>query len=62
MTVPFGNNLIIELGQKGESVKIGIEICEDAWTPIPPSRILAINGAEIILNLSASNDVIGKTV
>ena len=60
MTVPFGNNLIIELGQKGKSVKIGIEICEDAWTPIPPSRILAINGAEIILNLSASNEVIGK--
>lgn len=60
MKVPFGNNLIIELGEKGKSVKIGIEICEDAWTPIPPSRILAMNGAEIILNLSASNEVIGK--
>lgn len=60
MSVPFGNNLIIELGEKRNPIKIGIEICEDAWTPIPPSRILAINGAEIILNLSASNEVIGK--
>lgn len=60
MAVPFGNNLIIELGEMKNTVKIGIEICEDAWTPISPSRILAINGAEIILNLSASNEVIGK--
>lgn len=60
IAVPFGNNIIIELGEKGKTVKIGIEICEDAWTPISPSRILAINGAEIILNLSASNEVIGK--
>ena len=39
---------------------LGIEICEDLWTPIAPSAILALSGAEIILNLSASNETVGK--
>lgn len=55
----FGNNIIIELGQQ-EKAAIGIEICEDAWTPVSPGRLLALHGAEIILNISASNEVIGK--
>lgn len=38
----------------------GIEICEDLWIPEPPSAELALGGAEIILNLSASNEMIGK--
>ncbi len=38
----------------------GIEICEDLWVPIPPSCHLAMGGAEVILNLSASDDLIGK--
>lgn len=38
----------------------GIEICEDLWSPEPPSVKLALGGAEIILNLSASNEMIGK--
>lgn len=38
----------------------GIEICEDLWIPEPPSARLALGGAEIILNLSASNEMIGK--
>lgn len=58
--VPFGNNIIISLGTNDKNVKLGIEICEDAWTPVSPGRLLALNGAEIILNLSASNEVIGK--
>ena len=37
-----------------------IEICEDLWTPIPPSSIASMKGANIILNMSASNEVIGK--
>ena len=41
-------------------VKFGVEICEDVWAPIPPSNNLALAGADIILNLSASNDLIGK--
>lgn len=56
----FGNNIIIKLGRNDAYVKLGIEICEDAWTPVSPGRLLALNGAEIILNLSASNEVIGK--
>lgn len=43
-----------------DKAKIGIEICEDLWAPIPPSCQLAINGANIILNLSASNELINK--
>jgi NAD+ synthase (glutamine-hydrolysing) len=59
INVPFGNNVVIELGTK-RRVGIGIEICEDAWAPVSPGRLLALNGAEVILNLSASNEVIGK--
>lgn len=54
--VPFSLNKIIEWN----GVKLGIEICEDLWTPIPPSSELAIAGANVIVNLSASNDLIGK--
>lgn len=41
-------------------VKVGIEICEDLWAPIPPSCRLSMAGAQVILNLSASDDLIGK--
>ncbi|EFM02610.1 NAD(+) synthase [Hoylesella marshii] len=41
-------------------VTFGVEICEDVWTPQPPSTRLALSGAEVIFNLSASNDLIGK--
>jgi NAD+ synthase (glutamine-hydrolysing) len=40
--------------------QVGIEICEDLWAPIPPSTYSALNGASVILNLSASNVTIGK--
>lgn len=40
--------------------KIGIEICEDLWVPVPPSCNLAMSGAQVIFNLSASDDLIGK--
>jgi NAD+ synthase (glutamine-hydrolysing) len=43
-----------------DGVKFGVEICEDAWAPIPPSNNLALAGADIILNLSASDELIGK--
>lgn len=39
---------------------IGIEVCEDVWVPIPPSSSLALAGATVLVNLSASNDLIGK--
>lgn len=44
----------------GMEVAFGIEICEDLWTPIPPSSELALKGATIILNPSASNELVGK--
>lgn len=40
--------------------RFGIEICEDVWSPIPPSSVLALKGADIIFNLSADNDCVGK--
>lgn len=43
-----------------KGVTIGAEICEDLWAPMPPSSRLAVGGAELILNLSASDDLIGK--
>ena len=54
--VPFGVDLIFEY----EGAKIGIEICEDLWVPEPPSGKLAMAGADIILNLSATDELIGK--
>ena len=42
------------------SFKFGVEICEDLWAPEPPSTELALAGAEVIFNLSASNDIVGK--
>jgi len=55
--VPFGN-LIFK--SDDDSLSFGIEICEDMWAPISPGNLLAINGAKMILNLSASNEVLGK--
>lgn len=54
---PFGPNLLFAY----EGVKVGVEICEDVWMPIPPSCYHTIAGANIILNLSASNETVGKS-
>lgn len=45
---------------KTNGFSFGIEICEDLWVPTPPSSELVVNGAEIIFNLSASNELVGK--
>ena len=55
-TVTFGRDLLFHT----QKTTFGIEICEDLWAPIPPSSELALKGAEIIFNLSASNELIGK--
>ncbi|HHD74554.1 MAG TPA: hypothetical protein ENL00_01840 [Nitratifractor sp.] len=55
--VPFGVDLLFS---DAKDLTFGIEICEDLWAVTPPSNQLAINGANLILNLSASNEVIGK--
>ena len=57
-TVPFGNDLVFDLG---DGVVLGVEICEDMWTANPPSTRLTLRGANVILNLSGSNELIGKT-
>ncbi len=54
--VPFGADLLF----KCEEAVVGVELCEDLWTPIPPSSLAALAGANIILNLSASNETVGK--
>ena len=54
--VPMGSNLLFETSD----TTFGIEICEDLWSTIPPSSTLALQGAEILFNLSADNEGIGK--
>ena len=58
-SVPFGNKLVFRCAELPELV-LGFEICEDMWAPVSPSVTLAVSGATIIGNLSASNDIIGK--
>ena len=57
--VPFGNDLIFEAANV-PGFALHAEICEDVWTPIPPSTCAALAGATVLLNLSASNITIGK--
>ena len=57
--VPFGKNLLFSAKSFTEFT-FGAEICEDAWAVIPPSFNHAINGATIIANLSASDEIISK--
>ena len=54
--VSFGTNLLFEL----QSVRFAVEICEDLWSVIPPSSNHAIAGAQLIFNLSASDETVGK--
>lgn len=58
-TVPVGTDLIFNAEQIPDC-KIGIEICEDLWSPIPPSSYQSLAGATILLNLSASNELATK--
>ena len=46
--------------QTADGVRFGVEICEDVWAPLPPSNNLALAGADIIFNLSATDEVSGK--
>ena len=55
----FGANFVIEVAGRPGFV-FGVEICEDYWAPLPPSTRQALAGARILLNLSASNVLIGK--
>lgn len=52
-------NFIMVRGE-GSELRFGVELCEDLWTPMPPSGELALAGANVILNLSASDALVGK--
>ena len=56
-TIPFGTDLLFEL----DEMLFGVEICEDLWAITPPSNQMASNGANVIFNLSASNELVGKS-
>ena len=55
--VPFGVDLLF---RDKEDMTFGVEICEDLWAVTPPSNHMASNGANLLFNLSASNELIGK--
>lgn len=54
--IPFGTDLLFDTG----AFRFGAELCEDLWATVPPSAYLAMGGAEVLLNLSASNETISK--
>lgn len=56
---PFGVDLLFR-STGSVDMRFHVEICEDVWTPIPPSSRAALAGAEVLVNLSASNITIGK--
>jgi NAD+ synthase (glutamine-hydrolysing) len=56
--VPFSSKSIFATNER--EILFGIEVCEDLWAPIPPSSMQALAGAQLIFNLSASNELIGK--
>lgn len=58
--VPFGTHLLFS-AQDFEGLIVGVEICEDLWMPVPPSSYQALYGATVQVNLSASNELIGKS-
>ena len=58
-SVPFGCDILFQ----NEDIKeycIGVEICEDLWAPVPPTSYAALSGASVLLNLSASNELVNK--
>ncbi|MDR1205185.1 MAG: NAD(+) synthase [Peptococcaceae bacterium] len=57
--VPFGVKLLFQSARIPE-FKLGVEICEDLWTPAPPSSFHAMAGATVVANLSASDETVGK--
>ncbi|MFH1031529.1 MAG: NAD(+) synthase [Chloroflexota bacterium] len=58
--VPFGTDLLFRLREIPSAI-IGVEICEDLWIPLSPHESQAMAGATVLLNLSASNEILGKS-
>ena len=57
--VPFGTDILFA-ADGIEGLVVGCEICEDIWAPLPPSTLHALSGANVIVNLSASDETVGK--
>lgn len=60
VAVPFGTDLLFKATDM-PAVVVGAEICEDGWATIPPHRLQALAGATVLVNLSASNELVGKS-
>lgn len=58
--IAFGANLLFEVANL-PLLRFHVEICEDVWVPVPPSSFAAMAGATVLVNLSASNVVVGKS-
>ena len=56
-SIPVGRDLLFVIG---DGTAVGVEVCEDLWTLMPPSTLMSLGGADVILNLSASNETVGK--
>ncbi len=59
-SVPFGTDILFECPQI-RGLVVGIELCEDLWVPFPPHAYQAMAGATVLVNLSASNELAGKS-
>ena len=59
-TVPFGTDILFECAEIHELV-LGVELCEDLWVPFPPHAYQAMAGASLFINISASNELAGKS-
>ena len=59
VTVPFGTDVLVDLPHVA-GFTLHTEVCEDLWTPVPPSALAALAGATVLANLSASNVTVGK--
>ena len=59
-TAPFGTDILFECEEIGELV-FGVELCEDLWVPFPPHAYQAMAGATLFINISASNELAGKS-
>lgn len=58
-TIPFGTDILFKLKDFSSAI-IGVEVCEDLWVPFSPHEFQSVAGANILFNLSASNEVLGK--
>lgn len=59
LDVPFGCDILFQ-DEDMEEFCVGVEICEDLWSPVPPSSYAAVSGACVVANLSASNELVNK--